>query len=118
MVIDYELRDLQRADSVGEDAEPLHIRYVENDQDIGFLQRFRAEIARIANIVAKQKLVHLRPRRRIHYARADPHLTEQTGERGLRSAPVAVGVDVGGYCDRAPRAELLRETLDRFPSLL
>src|SRR3954468_12688440 len=118
MMIDDELRNRQLADGFREHAEPLYVRDVEHDEDVGFLQGLGTGVAGIADVGAEHELVHLGPRRRIDDLRPDSKLTEQSGQRGLGSAAVAVGVDMSGYCDRAPRAELLRETLDRLPSLL
>lgn len=118
MVVDHQLRNLQLANRLGQNTETLHVGDVEHHQDVRVVQRLGALVAGIANVITQQELVHLRPRRRIHDARADPQLAKQARERGLRTAPVAISVDVGGYCDRASRAELLRETLDRLPSLL
>src|SRR5215208_1986405 len=118
MVIDDELRYRELAHRVGESTETLHVGYVQNYEDICLLERFRPDVACIAHIIAKEELVHLRPRRRVDDARADSHLAQQARQRRLRAAAVAIGVDMSGYCDRASRAELLRETLDRLPSLL
>src|SRR5689334_14971510 len=117
-MIYHQLRDRQSAYGLRQHTESLHIGDVQHYQYVRLLECTRTHVARIAHIVAEQELVHVGPGCRIHDPRTNPHLAEQASERRLGTASVAVGVDVSRYDDRASRAELLRETLDRLPSLL
>jgi len=116
MIDDY-LRNIEPANCIGERAQPLHVSDVDDNQEIDPLQRGRPLSRSIIYIRAQKKAKRLGPRRRIHDLYGHSARFEQPGERGLRSAAVAVGVDVGGDCNRAPRAELPREALYRFNSV-
>jgi len=118
VVIDHQLGNRKPAHRLRQDAEALHVGDVENYQYLGILETLGSQVARISNINAEEELVHLRPGRWVDDLRADSHLAEQPRERRLGTAAVAIRIDVSGHCDRASRAELLRETLDRLPSLL
>ena len=65
MMIYHELRNRQTPHRLCQYAEALHIGDVEHDEDVRFPETFRTHLARIAHIIAEEKLVHLRPRRRV-----------------------------------------------------
>ena len=105
VMINHGNRHLKRTHGIGQMPQPAYVVDVEHDQRIDALQRRRPPRTRLLHIVAQEELKHRWPRRGIHNARTDPPLRQQTRQRRFRSAPVTIGIDVGGQCHRHARTE-------------
>ncbi len=110
-MIDHERRHRQAAHGL-ERAQPAHVADVEHDHAVDLRERGGALGGAVAHVVTLEEREALRPRGGIHDVRGDSHLVEQSRERRLRAAPIAVGIDVGRQRDRLVRSELRREPVD------
>jgi len=112
VMVNHERRYGQRAHGVGQDAEPAHVADVEHHQPVDVRERACPLRRPVADVVAQEEAVHPRPGCGIHHVRGDAHLRQESRERRLRPAAVAVGVDVGGERDRVAAMQLGGEPLD------
>src|SRR6266542_2722477 len=115
-MVDHQLWNSQSPNRLGQRTESLDVTDVEHDEQVNIAQTSGSLRRFLIDVPAEKKSKALRPGSRIHDPRLHSEPRKKSGEGGLRPAAVTIGVDVGRYCDRAPRAKLPRETLDRFRS--
>ena len=113
VVVDDELRHVERSHGVGEHAKSLHVADVEHDQQIDVAQSRGAFAGVVSHVIAEQEVEQLRPRRGVHDAHIEPALREHARQRRLGAAAVAVGVHVRRQRHAPPGRQLARELADR-----